>query len=91
MAFLGVDMQWHNDGDFYGIDEKYHPANESCGIDQKYWPPGQVYRPAYNEKSEHVTYRPESSPYKIEGGIPPYGPPGSFFGVDGDRHLASYL
>ena len=75
--FLGVDLQWHPEGWFYGVDGKYHP-------------PGQVYRPATNADGEYVTYRPESSPYKIEGGTPPYGSPGSFLGIDGKRYPANY-
>ena len=78
MAFLGVDMQWHNEGDFYGVDGEYHPA-------------GQIYAPARNADGEMVKYRPASSPYKIEGGTPSYGSPGSFLGVDGKRYPANYF
>ena len=57
-VFMGIDGNYHPEGHFYGVDGCYHP-------------PSQVYAPAINDQGELIQYRPESSPYKIEGGEPP--------------------
>lgn len=88
--FFGIDIQWHPEGSFYGVDGKYHAANESYGVDGEYHPPGQVYAPALGADGKMVTYRPAGSPFKIEGGVPPYGSPGSFLGVDGKRSQSGW-
>ena len=80
--FLGVDMKWHPEGYIYGVDGKYHH-------------PSLVYRPSMGDDGDPVTYRAESSPYKIEGVVDPhhpssYGSPGSFLGVDGKRYQSGY-
>lgn len=92
MAFIGIDWKQHNDTDYYGLDGQYHPDNHFRGLDGKYQQPGMVYRPGVGDDGTYYYYRPENLPWKLEGPRQnqqsQWGQPGSFLGVDGERHLS---